>query len=519
MAHQLRLGDGGLAVEILEVTGGDQLVQVFQTQLVLRQNDDMFGAALGLIAAGPQLQHFAVDLLQAGDAQLLFHFLKKRDEHIPHHGRVVGGAVVVEGGQIQMLRHDVQLVLAQLRQQVLRQDQGVHIGGVEVQPHPAAARPDEADVELRVVRRQRVAVHKLQERRQRLLQLGRVRQHGVGDTGQADDLRRQAAVGIHEGLEPLGDLAVFQHHRADLRDGLPLHLQAGGLDIEAHDLVGKRLILRPVYGDTVIQIVDEIPLHAVEDLDLPLLSRVPRLGERLHRAVVGDGDGGMSPRRRLCHHAPHVGEGVHGAHLGMEMQLHTLLRRGVLPPGVGGAHDAHRLELHILAVEGQRRLALHPQPHTVADGVAQHLGLLLVHVLPHGHRAVLVGHVEIQAPLTGPPCLIALHAKDAALHHCHAHLQIQLRYRDDPAFDLLAVQQVAAALAGGRRLGEVKLHPPQVVLLCQHMLQRLHRRVRHRLAAGGLHLDGTGLPIQHSTGHIGVMQQQAQLTRRLKALK
>ena len=262
-----------------------------------------------------------------------------------------------------------------------------------------------------------------------------------------------------------------------------------------------------MYGDTVIQIVDEISLHAVEDLDLPLLTRVPRLGERLHRAVVGDGDGGMSPRRRLCHHAPHVGEGVHGAHLGMEMQLHTLLRCGVLPPGMGGTHDAHRLELHVLAVKGQCRLALHPQPHTVADGVAQHLGLLLVHVFPHGHRAVLIGQVEVQAPLAGPPRLIALHAEDAALHHRHAHLQIQLRHRDDPSLDLLAVQQVAAALAGGRRLGEVKLHTPQVVLLRQHMLQRLHRRVRHCLTAGSLHLDGTGLPVQHSAGHIGVMQQ------------
>ena len=82
----------------------------------------------------------------------------------------------------------------------------------------------------------------------------------------------------------LRDLAVFQHHRADLRDGLPLHLQAGGLDVEADDLVVKVLILPTVYGDAVVQVVDEIPLHAVEDLDLSL-GGVPRVGE------------GLAPRR------------------------------------------------------------------------------------------------------------------------------------------------------------------------------------------------------------------------------
>ena len=77
-------------------------------------------------------------------------------------------------------------------------------------------------------------------------------EHGVGDAGEADDLRRQAAAGIHEGLEAVGDLAVLQHHGADLGDGLPVHLQAGGLDIEADDLVGEVLVLGAVDGDAVV---------------------------------------------------------------------------------------------------------------------------------------------------------------------------------------------------------------------------------------------------------------------------
>ena len=134
---------------------------MLQAQLVLGQNDDVLGMAVALSALRPQLQHLPVDLLEPVDAHLPAHFLKKRDEHIPHHGRVIGGTVVVEGGQVQMLRYDVQLVLVQLRQQVLRQDKGVYVGGVELQPHLPAPLADKADVELRVVGRQRSPVHEL----------------------------------------------------------------------------------------------------------------------------------------------------------------------------------------------------------------------------------------------------------------------------------------------------------------------------------------------------------------------
>ena len=115
VSRQLRLGDGGHPVEVLQVGGGDELVQVLQAQLVLRQNDDVLGETVGLGASGPQLRHFVVDLLDAVDVQLVPHLLEERHQHIGHHARVVAGAVVVEGGQVEIVRHDVQLVLVQLR--------------------------------------------------------------------------------------------------------------------------------------------------------------------------------------------------------------------------------------------------------------------------------------------------------------------------------------------------------------------------------------------------------------------
>ena len=425
--------------------------------------------------------------------------------------------MVVEGGQVKVLRHDVQLVFVQLRQQVLRQYQAVDVRRLEFQPHLPAPGADKADVELRVVRRQHPPVHELQKGRQRLLQGRRIRQHGVGDARQPDDLRRQPPAGVHEGLERLGDLSVLQHHRADLRDGLPRHLQARRLNVEAHDLVVKVLILRAVYGDPVVQIVDVVPLHAVQYLDLPL-GCVPRLGERLHRAMVGNGDGRVSPCRRLLHHLAHVRQGVHAAHLGMQMQLHPLLRRVVLPSGVGGLHDVHRPQHDVPAVVGQLHLALYAQPHAVADGAAQHLGLLLVHGLAYRHGAVLIGDIEIQRPHALAPRLIALRLEYAPLHNGIPHLDIQLPYGRDLPGKGLAPYHTAVALLGAHP-PEVQQHPPQVILLRQHLLQGVLRRLRQRLAALDLHLQRPRLPIQHTADGAGVVQQQPQLARRLKALK
>ncbi len=482
VGYQLRFGDGGHAAEVFQVGRGDELVQVFQAQLVLGQDDDVLGVAAGLAATGPQLQHLAIDLLEAVDVHLPLHALKERDEHIAHHGRVVGGAVVVEGGEVQMLRHDVQLVLVQLRQQVLRQDQAVDVRGVEVQAGLAAAGADEADVELRVMGRQGAAMDEVQEGGQRVLQRGRARQHGIGDAGEADVLRRKTALGIDKGLETVGDLAVFQHHRADLGDGLVGHVQTGGLDVEADDLVGEGLILRAVDGDAVVQVVDEVALHTVEELDL-ILGGIPGLGKRLHRAVVGDGDGRVSPRCRLLDHAAHIGEGVHGAHLGVEVELHALFRGVVLTAGVLGAQDVLRVQLQLTAIEGQLQPSLNAEVRAVRQGGGKLLGLLVPQGAADGDGAALVGDVEGQPPHAGAAGLEAFKFEDAALHDGRAHFQVQLGDGRGLALELLAQQHLPRALYRGGLITEGELDAAQVVLLRQHLLEGGAGRVGDGLAA------------------------------------
>ena len=103
--------------------------------------------------------------------------------------------------------------------------------------------------------RQRPVPSKGQKGLQRLLLRGGPLQHLVRDAGEMDDLRAQDAAGGHKGVEAVGDLPVFQHHRADLDDDLVLFIQAGGLDVKADDLIRKEGVRLSMDHHPVVHIV------------------------------------------------------------------------------------------------------------------------------------------------------------------------------------------------------------------------------------------------------------------------
>ena len=302
--------------------------------------------------------------------------------------------------------------------------------------------------------RQRAAVHELQKFRQCLLELGRILEHVVGDACQADDLRCEASVGVDEGLEPLGDLAVAQHHCANLRDGLPVHLEAGGLDIEAHELIVQGAVLLAVDSYPVIQVVDKVPLHAVENFDL-VPGGMPGVREGLGHAMVGDGDGGMPPADGRLDGVLGVRQGVHVAHLRVQVQLHPFFRGGVLTFGVVDHVDVVRIELNILAVPGGLHLALDAQPHARLDGGAVLFRLLGGEVFMDTDGVGVVRHVEVQPPHAGAACLHTLGGKDLAGHGGGAHFQVQLPHGIGAALDGFTQQHLGytaslLVLSGGR---------------------------------------------------------------------
>ena len=108
-----------------------------------------------------------------------------------------------------MIGDNVELILAKLRQEVLRKDQRVEIRRFKGNAALFAARADKADVKLRVVRGERASARKVEECVQRIFKLRRAAQHLVRDAGEADDLGRKPALGVDKGLERFDDFAVL----------------------------------------------------------------------------------------------------------------------------------------------------------------------------------------------------------------------------------------------------------------------------------------------------------------------
>ena len=103
--------------------------------------------------------------------------------------------------------------------------------------------------------------------------------------------------------------------------------------------------------------------------------------------------------------------------------------------------------------------------------------------------------------------LVALGIENFALHHDSAHFGVQIFDGGNAALDLLAEQQLLAALAGGRRGGKAQLDLTNIVVLLQHMLQRGTGRIGHMAAGLYIGLQRALLPVQAAAGDLGIVQQ------------
>ena len=94
------------------------MIEVFQPSFVLGNQDDVFGLPVR-VALFPQGRHGRIDLLETVNIQLRLQPLEKVGQEQAAGGGVIAGTVVLERREAQVLRYNVQLILAQLRKQVL----------------------------------------------------------------------------------------------------------------------------------------------------------------------------------------------------------------------------------------------------------------------------------------------------------------------------------------------------------------------------------------------------------------
>ena len=437
--NQLRLGNSGNALKILQIGVRDQMVEVSQTHLILSKQDNVSCVAVADPILGTQLHHRFIDRLQGMNALFLQHLQESAHNHTADH-RVVCRAMVIEVGQAQCIGHQIQLEFTKLGHQILGKDQGIRRGKGIRQSLPGTFCPDKPGIKVGVVGDQDPVPHEFQKFRQYFFDGRGAPEHGIRNTGKLHNPAFQRTLRVNKGLEAIQLFPVFHKDSADFNNTVILGRQAGGLQIKGNILPVKGHILITVDNDAVIHIIDIIALTAVEDLDhlvcarhlrsaAPGFNRVQRIREGLDHAVVGDGDGTVTPGCRLLDGGFRIRQGIHIAHNSMQMQLYALPALcGILPLGHSARHNCRRLQYRFIIelIDGQ--FALHLQHRACLYIFKNRLCLAAFQKAVDTDRAGIISHIEADDPGIALFQFLMLNSKDSAFYHHTAHIQIQFRH-------------------------------------------------------------------------------------------
>ncbi len=159
---------------------------------------------------------------------------EQRVQHVNRGASVVERSVARHPG-VEERRERGQLPIGHLvsRQRTTGDRQRVEHPGLRPRVTEFGARRfQEADVIGRVVGDPDGVTSELQERRQRLFELGRGRDHRLGDAGQHGHERRDRQPRVDQGAEFAHFLAAAHLHRADLGDAAVVGHTAGRLEVD-----------------------------------------------------------------------------------------------------------------------------------------------------------------------------------------------------------------------------------------------------------------------------------------------
>ena len=404
MTDELAARHDGPLVVVFEEALGNELVQVTQSRLVLHQNDKVAAREVFqlVLAVGGRGQH-RIDIRRGDSVHLVFQACQQLDEDAAQHGGILAGAVVLERAHLELLCQQIELEFIQVRQHQAAHLQRVDAGELPLDGKPSHRGTQKAHIEARVVRHERILSLPcpFKEIGNGGIDVGRIRDGFVRNTGQLGDFRRNRLVRIDIGLERVAYLALHDTHSGDLGYLFAGRVEAGGFQVEHDECTVKRLIALAAHDRDTVRIVDVVRLDTVNDLHIAddalllALLRVQRFRERLCNAVVGDGHRAVSPLGGAAQQRSGGAHAVHRAHVGVQVQLdalHALV--GVLSLGLFGLDDAGRLEHHLLGERVVHHLALHGAVQAALDlggGVAR---LIRREELGNAHGIGAVGHVE-----------------------------------------------------------------------------------------------------------------------------
>ena len=348
-------------------------------------------AALGL-----ESRQNRIDIRDILRVVLLLELVKQLDKDASENRGIFARAVMLKRSDLQRLGKHIQLDLCHVREQDARHLHRVNRGEFALNPQTIASLADERHIKSGVVRHERQTAGKIQKRRERFGQLGRLAHGLIRNAGQLGDVRRNRLVRIDIGLKFVDDLAVADLDRGDFRDLLAVRTQTGGLGVKADKGLGQRRVVFAAHDGDRLAVVDIVRLDAVQHLevDFVALDRVHRVRKRLRTAVVGDRNRGVSPLLRALHQLFHRRDAVHCGHIGVHVQFHALVLAVVHAHLLRALENTRRFHdgfLHVVVVGD---LALHGQIHAVFDQVDQLARLVRRDKFADADRTGQVGDVK-----------------------------------------------------------------------------------------------------------------------------
>ena len=210
----------------------------------------------------------------------------------------------------------------------------------------------------------------------------------------------------------------------------------------------------------LIVIPHQIALYAIDDLDACVLGSRHGIRKGLHAAVVSDGDRIPAPLGCGLNQCLGRGHRIHGAHVGMAMQLHSFfggivlsglpvhqhqcLRHNAIIIGIGIIADRPP-HLHHASCLGSR---LQPTQHSLVAIVVtdKHLAADALGGISQGKQQ----HIGIGK-------LLAVHTGNIALCHHGAHLTLQLADRRQLPYDAITEDNRRIIRTDGQLLTAIPL--------------------------------------------------------------
>ena len=258
---------------------------------------------------------------------------------------------------------------------------------------PRTDRANKAGIKGGVVRYQRGSVAaEGKKRAHRRFLVWRILDHLVRDAGQLRNARGDWHFWIGKGIEGIEDFPALYAHSTNFRDAIILRVEARGLDIENDKFTVERRILSA--GDNRHHIVDEIAFHAVDHLNSRCSGGVHRLRERLRNAVIRDCNSLMPPFSSTLDKRGAVGDTIHCAHFGVQMELDALDRCIIHLLFLLDAHDGKRADRVITEVFIVADAAAHQHRHSILDGLIDLCGIFFLIKNLHRVGAGVVSDVK-----------------------------------------------------------------------------------------------------------------------------